>query len=143
MKKKIIVLFLCLTLLVAVTIESSAHSGGTDSRGGHRDHSTGDYHYHHGNPAHDHYDIDGDGAIDCPYEFSYWKAGEPPMWVYCLFALLFVCSFTLGFIIRGRQANKQIAESERKHQATEKNLNSKIKALQDYAKNTFVYKKLQ
>lgn len=31
-----------------------AHSGGTDSAGGHYNRSTGEYHYHHGYPAHQH-----------------------------------------------------------------------------------------
>lgn len=42
---------------------SSAHSGRTDSNGGHTDHSTGEYHYHHGFPAHQH----TNGV--CPYSF--------------------------------------------------------------------------
>ena len=53
-----------------LAIGASAHSGKTDSNGGHYDHSTGEYHYHHGYPAHKHYDIDGDGYRDCPYEFD-------------------------------------------------------------------------
>ena len=56
------------------TIVVSAHSGRTDSSGGHYNHSTGDYHYHHGSSAHDHYDIDGDGTIDCPKSFNYIKS---------------------------------------------------------------------
>ena len=47
-----------------------AHSGMTDRNGGHRDHLTGEYHYHHGYPAHQHYDMDGDGDLDCPYLFD-------------------------------------------------------------------------
>jgi hypothetical protein len=67
--------FLCIISIVALcisllTIVASAHSGRTDSNGGHYDRSTGEYHYHHGYPAHDHYDIDGDGDIDCPYKFK-------------------------------------------------------------------------
>ena len=46
------------------------HSGRTDAQGGHYDRSTGEYHYHHGYPAHDHYDMDGDGNVDCPYKFD-------------------------------------------------------------------------
>ncbi len=46
------------------------HSGRTDAQGGHYDRSTGEYHYHHGYPAHDHYDMDGDGTVDCPYRFD-------------------------------------------------------------------------
>ena len=57
-----------LVLLLAVKV--SAHSGGTDSSGGHTNSATGEYHYHHGYPAHDHYDMDGDGIVDCPYLFD-------------------------------------------------------------------------
>lgn len=39
-----------------------AHSGRTDEFGGHYDHSTGEYHYHHGYEAHQH----NDGK--CPYD---------------------------------------------------------------------------
>ncbi len=39
-----------------------AHSGRTDSKGGHYDRKNGGYHYHHGYPAHDH----PDGK--CPYK---------------------------------------------------------------------------
>lgn len=41
-----------------------AHPGRTDSRGGHYNRSTGEYHYHHGYPAHQH----PDGV--CPYDFD-------------------------------------------------------------------------
>ena len=58
-----------LLILLVIPVVASAHSGRTDSNGGHTDSSTGEYHYHHGYPAHDHYDMDGDGKVDCPYEF--------------------------------------------------------------------------
>jgi len=35
---------------------SYCHSGGTDSKGGHYNRSTGSYHYHHGNGPHKHVD---------------------------------------------------------------------------------------
>lgn len=58
-------------MIAAALIGSvSAHPGRTDSNGGHTDHSTGEYHYHHGYSAHDHYDMDGDGVVDCPYSFD-------------------------------------------------------------------------
>lgn len=58
-------LSICIFLFVVTLIFSaSAHSGRTDSKGGHYDRSTGEYHYHHGYPAHDH--IDG----ICPYDFD-------------------------------------------------------------------------
>lgn len=41
-----------------------AHSGNTDSNGGHYNRSTGGYHYHHGYPAHQH-----NNGI-CPYNFK-------------------------------------------------------------------------
>lgn len=48
---------LCVTFAIA-------HSGRTDSHGGHYDSSTGEYHYHHGYPAHQH-----ENGI-CPYNFN-------------------------------------------------------------------------
>ncbi|MGI5897092.1 MAG: YHYH domain-containing protein [Oscillospiraceae bacterium] len=41
-----------------------AHSGRTDANGGHYDSSTGEYHYHHGYPAHQHENG------QCPYNFD-------------------------------------------------------------------------
>ena len=58
MKRRIFLVFL---LLVLLCIPAAAHSGGTDENGGHYDHSTGEYHYHHGHSAHQH-----PGGI-CPY----------------------------------------------------------------------------
>lgn len=67
MKKRLLTLLLCLFLLCPSAL---AHGGKTDANGGHYDRSTGEYHYHHGYPAHQHYDMDGDGIIDCPYDFD-------------------------------------------------------------------------
>lgn len=48
-----------------------AHSGRTDSNGGHWDHSNGTYHWHHGYSAHQHEDRDMDGYKEwCPYRDS-------------------------------------------------------------------------
>lgn len=41
-----------------------AHSGRTDSKGGHYDRSTGEYHYHHGYKAHQH-----ENGV-CPYDYT-------------------------------------------------------------------------
>ena len=68
MKKILLVIFI-IALLVPLSLCVTAHPGKTDSNGGHTDHATGEYHYHHGYSAHDHYDMDGDGVKDCPYEF--------------------------------------------------------------------------
>jgi hypothetical protein len=67
MKKRVLLFMLILLFIPAMTMTAYAHPGRTDGNGGHTDQSTGDYHYHHGYPAHDHYDIDGDGYLDCPY----------------------------------------------------------------------------
>lgn len=67
--KKICFLILLFIVVASFILTSFAHSGGTDSHGGHYDHKNGGYHFHHGNSAHDHYDIDGDGKDDCPYDF--------------------------------------------------------------------------
>lgn len=49
--------------LITFALVSYAHPGRTDANGGHYDHSTGEYHYHHGYSAHFH--IDG----VCPYDY--------------------------------------------------------------------------
>lgn len=67
--KRWLISILVLFIVSCLPIFASAHPGKTDANGGHNDRETGEYHYHHGHPAHDHYDIDGDGIIDCPYNF--------------------------------------------------------------------------
>lgn len=52
MKKKIFMLIMIIILLISPIVY--AHPGKTDSNGGHFNHSTGEYHYHHGYPAHQH-----------------------------------------------------------------------------------------
>ena len=56
--KRLLVLVLALLLSLPVL----AHSGRTDSKGGHN--GPGGYHYHHGYPAHQH-----EGG-ECPYDFD-------------------------------------------------------------------------
>lgn len=70
MKRYALRILSALIIAAALIGSVSAHPGRTDSNGGHTDHSTGEYHYHHGYSAHDHYDMDGDGVIDCPYDFD-------------------------------------------------------------------------
>lgn len=65
--------FVLTTLLILthlLTFDVSAHPGKTDSRGGHFNREEGTYHYHHGYSAHSHYDMNGDGIVDCPYNFD-------------------------------------------------------------------------
>ena len=59
MKKPYVVFAVVAVLMFGI---ASAHSGGTDSKGGHYNRSTGEYHYHHGYSAHQH----PNGV--CPYE---------------------------------------------------------------------------
>lgn len=56
-------LSILLFLLCLASTSAYAHPGQTDEYGGHYDYSFGDYHYHHGFPAHYH----KDGY--CPYNF--------------------------------------------------------------------------
>ncbi len=51
-------------LLLALTVPAYAHPGKTDANGGHYNHSTGEYHYHHGYPEHQH-----PGGV-CPYAYD-------------------------------------------------------------------------
>ena len=52
-----------LALLLCCTV-ALAHPGSTDAAGGHYNRSTGEYHYHHGYPAHQH------PSGVCPYGFD-------------------------------------------------------------------------
>lgn len=70
MRKYILFCILLVVLVCCMTGTALAHPGRTDENGGHTDHSTGEYHYHHGYPAHNHWDMDNDGKLDCPYLFD-------------------------------------------------------------------------
>ena len=71
MKKQLYVsVFVIVLVFSSMILSVTAHPGKTDSNGGHTNHNTGEYHYHHGYPAHDHYDMDGDGKLDCPYKYD-------------------------------------------------------------------------
>ena len=63
MKHKIMLL-ITICIILTFSLSAYAHSGGTDSIEGHHDTATGEYHYHHGRPAHLH----ANGA--CPYEIG-------------------------------------------------------------------------
>lgn len=72
MRHKSILLLLVIALLMGGA-SSAAHSGRTDKNGGHRDSSTGEYHYHHGYPAHQH-----ENGV-CPYNYddrTGWNSGS-------------------------------------------------------------------
>lgn len=67
---RLLKLLVTISICLGLSFVALAHPGRTDSNGGHIDHSTGQYHYHHGYPAHQHLDMDGDGFLDCPYKFD-------------------------------------------------------------------------
>jgi hypothetical protein len=60
MVKKCIVVLLLLFSCVSFVY---AHPGRTDGEGGHYETATGEYHYHHGYPAHSHF-------YGCPYNYD-------------------------------------------------------------------------
>ncbi len=64
-------IFLIFTLII-LSIPIFAHSGRSDSQGGHHDRKNGGYHYHHGSGPHQH-----DNGI-CPYNNS--KSGSNAIW---------------------------------------------------------------
>ena len=59
--KKLLLSFFLVFVISAVVF---AHPGRTDKNGGHYNRETGEYHYHHGYPAHQH-----TGGV-CPYNFD-------------------------------------------------------------------------
>lgn len=61
--------FTLILLLILACQIALAHPGNTDSKGGHTNRSTGEYHYHHGYSAHQH------NNGECPYDFKD-KTGE-------------------------------------------------------------------
>lgn len=127
--RTLVMLAISLCIISSSTFTASAHSGRTDGAGGHTDHDTGEYHYHHGYPAHDHYDMDGDGVDDCPYDFddktsqnsgsgsggSYGgttikelEEEEVPDWVYWVIGILSIS--LLASIWINRNQSKEYAE---------------------------------
>lgn len=73
MRKRYLIPILACVLLLFCCTAAYAHPGATDANGGHYDHSTGEYHYHHGYPAHQH----PDGR--CPYNYddrTGWNSGS-------------------------------------------------------------------
>ena len=72
MKQRIAALLLALFFALSCA-NMFAHSGRTDSSGGHYNRSTGEYHYHHGYSAHQH-----PGGV-CPYDYddrTGWNSGS-------------------------------------------------------------------
>ena len=68
--RTLVTMLLTVTTFISI---SHAHPGRTDSKGGHYNRSTGEYHYHHGYSAHQH--TNG----ECPYDFddrTGWNSGS-------------------------------------------------------------------
>ena len=61
MRRRVLALMFLCCWLPCVAL---AHPGNTDSKGGHHNRKTGEYHYHHGYPEHQH--TNG----KCPYDFD-------------------------------------------------------------------------
>lgn len=161
MKKALILLALA-ALILTLHIPVYAHPGRTDSKGGHTDHSTGDYHYHHGFSAHSHYDMDGDGVVDCPYDFedrtnhSSYSANQSTSFIsstvtedvqdanskgvfmdnFWKYLLASAVGFVVGYLIKGRSASKRIAQLESQHTYTVQKLTAKIDILRAWIKNS-------
>lgn len=81
MRRAIAVLLLVSALLIGLLLSASAHSGNTDSEGGHYNNAAGEYHYHHGRPAHSH----PNGA--CPYEQEDKRVTDGGVWILALVAI--------------------------------------------------------
>ena len=108
-----LVLVLAVICMLAGCLMADAHSGRTDAKGGHYDRSTGEYHYHHGYPAHQHpngvcpYENDVETNIGDTAKSSSAKSeeGKTPFWQYILSALLglflgaaFIGAFLVGIL---------------------------------------------
>lgn len=111
--KKAVVLFLCAILLAVCCVPVGAHSGNTDVNGGHYDHSTGDYHYHHGYSAHDH----KDGK--CPYAHV-----KTILSIICL--IIFLFPFFLFWIFFISLFFKKDSHTNNSDSASHKNISENI-----------------
>lgn len=107
MKRRILSLSITLLTVFLLSTVAFAHSGRTDSKGGHYDHSTGEYHYHHGHPAHQH------PGGQCPYVLKQEKQEK----VQATFRIVIIVVVSTGIIIAAlihfRRRRKAKAESLR------------------------------
>ena len=130
--KRLIFIFV---IAAASSVLAFAHPGNTDSKGGHTDSSTGEYHYHHGYPAHQH-----TGGV-CPYDFDdqtgrnsgtsstkeanqkpaiskeVAEVKEVPSWVYWVYAILGGVIIWLIFVVRNRNAEISEKDSQLRNKA--------------------------
>jgi len=99
-------------ILFSVAAFALAHSGGTDSEGGHN--SPDGYHYHHGYPPHQHpngecpYDFDdnvdhrersGDDSVDIPKEKTFLGWSSVTWFAILIFIGILVISFVIPSLL--------------------------------------------
>lgn len=150
MKRRILSLGIALLTVFLLSTVAFAHPGQTNADGGHYDRSTGEYHYHHGYPAHQHtggqcpYDFDdrtgwnsGPSASKSDTKFFDWSDPSNSWGIILLFCVLPLPILFGIFIIsdkrKSRKRARAVAEEEsRKAQALQEAIpafKSKIKGL--------------
>lgn len=91
MKRKVSLITFIVFSISATILTAYAHSGRTDANGGHYNRSTGEYHYHHGFPAHSH-------SNGCIYEWL-------PFVVFGI-VLVVISAFVVWSVVCGKKEEK-------------------------------------
>lgn len=107
MKRRILSLGIALLTVFLLSTVAFAHSGRTDSKGGHYDHSTGEYHYHHGHPAHQH------PGGQCPYVLKQEKQEKARATFRIVIIVVVSAGIIIAALIHFRRRRKAKAESLR------------------------------
>lgn len=107
MKRRILSLGIALLTVFLLSTVAFAHSGRTDSKGGHYDHSTGEYHYHHGHPAHQH------PGGQCPYVLKQEKQEKAQATFRIVIIAVVSAGIIIAALIHSRRRRKAKVESLR------------------------------
>lgn len=107
MKRRILSLGIALLTVFLLSTVGFAHSGRTDSKGGHYDHSTGEYHYHHGHPAHQH------PGGQCPYVLKQEKQEKAQATFRIVIIAVVSAGIIIAALIHSRRRRKAKVESLR------------------------------
>lgn len=107
MKRRILSLGIALLTVFLLSTVAFAHSGRTDSKGGHYDHSTGEYHYHHGHPAHQH------PGGQCPYILKQEKQEKTQATFRIVIIVVVSAGIIIAALIHFRHRRKAKVESLR------------------------------
>ena len=107
MKRRILSLGIALLTVFLLSTVAFAHSGRTDSKGGHYDHSTGEYHYHHGHPAHQH------PGGQCPYVLTQEKQEKAQATFRIVIIAVVSAGIIIAALIHSRRRRKAKVESLR------------------------------